>query len=200
MPPFKRPLAAAGTAVLLSLSVAACGESAPTDASEDEFCETYLDTSWQEGVGEEDFDAQEEALQERADELEEVGTPEDIPDDAREGFEVQLEVLRDISAEDLEDSQQEDSTIEEEFEEEYADSKDEVDAFEEYVGDTCNADTPGEGTGGSDDMSSETPAETPSETAPTEEGDTETDMGTDTQTDMGTDTETELSESPSEVE
>lgn len=126
----KRPAAAVGATVLLALSLSACG-GAPTDASEKDFCEAY-NSSADADVDPEDAEAQAEALNDFAAELEEVGTPEDIPEDARKGFEVVVEAFGEISAGDLEDEDAQQS-----LEEKYAEDEDDVNAFFEYAAETC---------------------------------------------------------------
>ncbi len=131
----KRPAAAVGAAVLLAFSLSACG-GAPTDADEKDFCEAYnSDAGF--SAEEDDFEAQAEAANEYADELNEVGTPEDIPDDARKGFEVWVEVLGDVNADDLEDEDAQKA-----IEEKYEDDEDDVTAFFEYAGETCASEVP----------------------------------------------------------
>lgn len=118
----KRPAAAVGAAVLLAFSLTACG-GAPTDASKDDFCKVALD---QPG---DDVDA----IHNWADDLEEVGTPEDIPDDARDGFETLIDVAKDINEDDL----KEDSNFEDEFSDE---EQDNFAAYGEYLTKTCIGD------------------------------------------------------------
>jgi len=70
----------------------------PTDASEDAFCEVvvraYDDVSDQVNGGVETFDTSR-----IADDLDEVGTPADAPADARAGFLLYLDVLREVDGE-----------------------------------------------------------------------------------------------------
>ncbi|TWH04708.1 hypothetical protein L615_001000000410 [Nocardioides sp. J9] len=141
MTPIKRPLAAAGAAVLLALSLSACGsDGAPTDASKADFCKVVND----EGGGEEAFEAASKGdwdklldlLKEQADEVEEVGTPKGIPDDAREGFEIQLDAVKDIDAKDLEKAVE---SQEDPFEAGLSDAdKKKIEAYEEYENETCD--------------------------------------------------------------
>ncbi|UMG94356.1 hypothetical protein [Nocardioides sp. TF02-7] len=130
----KRPFAAAGAAVLLALSLSACG-GAPTDASKSEFCEVINDDS---ALGDLDFENPDEeafvdAIKEQAEKIEEVGTPEDIPDDAREGFEIQLEAINDLDADDIDFESDEDPLADQLSD----DEKDKVEAFTEYETETC---------------------------------------------------------------
>jgi hypothetical protein len=70
----------------------------PTDASVEEFCGTFLDLieqASQAGSDISDADALELAKG-AADKLSEVGTPEDMPEDARRGFETAIEKIRSI--------------------------------------------------------------------------------------------------------
>ena len=129
-----RPAVAASAALLLGLSLSACG-GPPTDASVEDYCDAVNDDSAFDDL---DADSDEEdfvkALQEFADNLEEVGTPEDIPDDAREGFEISLETVDDLEADDL-DLEDPNSSIEDKLSD---DEKDKVDAYEEYESETCS--------------------------------------------------------------
>lgn len=84
--------AAAGAAVLLSFSLAACGgdgADAPTDASKDDFCEIFN------ADGDADYD-------QVVDDLKDVGTPEDIDGEAREGFEILIDKSGDLEDVDTE--------------------------------------------------------------------------------------------------
>ena len=70
----------------------------PTDASVEEFCGTFLDLieqASQAGSDISDADAIELA-KDAADQLSEVGTPEDMPEDARRAFETAIEKIRSI--------------------------------------------------------------------------------------------------------
>jgi hypothetical protein len=130
----KRPAVALGSAVLLAFSLSACG-GAPTDASKADYCEAVNDTSWIEGLDSENPDEEKfvDGLKDYAAELEEVGTPEDIPDDAREGFEIQLDSVDDIDADDIDFESEEDP-----FEAGLSDDeKEKVDAYNEYESETC---------------------------------------------------------------
>lgn len=149
----KRSMAAA-TAALFIFSLSACGDSdkgddkgsdkddkdsssseepegPAADASEDDFCGAFSNEDLAE-VDEEDFEAQADALHDYADALEDVGTPDDIPDDARDGYEVLLEAYRDIEAGDLED---EDAQAD--LEEKYKDDQDDIEAFFTYATEKC---------------------------------------------------------------
>lgn len=139
MTPLKRPLVAAAATVLLALSLSACGGGAPTDASVKDFCEATQGNSNEEdftkALEDEDWDKIRDLVQEQADEIEEVGTPEDIPDDAREGFELQLEQADDLSADDLEKAF---TDQENPFEVDLSgEDKKKIEAYTEYESETC---------------------------------------------------------------
>ena len=77
------------------------GGSAPTDASTDDFCTamgaiTKIDSNASE-------DAQAAKAHDIADKLNSTGTPKDISDDARKGFEKYVDILDGISASDIKD-------------------------------------------------------------------------------------------------
>lgn len=140
MTPIKRPLAAAGAAVLLALSLTACGGGAPADASVEDFCKVTQDEAGQEdffkAIEDEDWDKIAELIEDQAAEVEEVGTPDDISDDAREGFEIQLEAAQGISADDIEKAFKDD---EDPFEADLSDEeKKKVEAYTEYENETCD--------------------------------------------------------------
>jgi hypothetical protein len=70
----------------------------PNDASVKDFCDTFLDLVQQaseQGSDVSDADAVKLA-KEAADRLEDVGTPEDMPEDARRAFEKAIELIRSI--------------------------------------------------------------------------------------------------------
>ena len=110
----------------------------PTDASVADFCSIVNDASWAEGVDTSDNEAVVEALQGWGDELAEVGTPEDIPDDAREGFELSLDQIDELEASDLEDKDALEDLEGKLSEDESA----KVEAFTEYESETCADEVP----------------------------------------------------------
>ena len=87
----------ASAALLLAALLGGCG-GPPTDASKGEFCgvltDFYDDTAQ---MGTTDTRAAVAALKRVADRLEEVGTPSDIPDSARVGFEKTIERIQGLS-------------------------------------------------------------------------------------------------------
>ncbi len=112
-----------------------------------------------------------EILKKAAERIEEVGTPEDIPDDAKEGLQVTLDAILalpdDASVEDM-------GALEDEFTD--AD-KEKTDAFSEYLEETCpelgdsgetDSDSGSDSGGPSDDASddaSDEPSDEPSDDA-----------------------------------
>ncbi len=87
----RRPSLGVAALALVLGGATACGSdepsAAPDDASAEDFCGVYADI---EDSGGDDL----EAAQDAVDRLVEVGTPEDIPDDARAGFETLGELVR----------------------------------------------------------------------------------------------------------
>ncbi len=138
----KRVLVAVAAPLLLAGTLTACG-GPPTDASKKDFCKVHdaepdlseLDeTSSNKDIAK----VFKEELDKITDDAEEVGTPEDMPDDAREGFEITLEKAQDLSAKDLE------KAIEDEkdpFEDDLSkDDKKKVDAYDKWSNDYCGSD------------------------------------------------------------
>lgn len=126
-------------ALVAGVTLSACGASgAPTDASAKEFCTTYdsmfddLDVTDLEDLPDEEEMA--ESLHAWADRMQEVGTPEDISDEAREGFELQVEQAGEIDADDLKSDSSELEDLDE-------DEKKGIQAFNTYATETCG---PGE--------------------------------------------------------
>jgi hypothetical protein len=99
----RRLLPAAG-ALALAASLTACGggpgDDAPTDASQEDFCSMLLDErGYLTGT-----DLNVDDVNAWAEDLAEVGTPEGLDGDAREGFEIFVNELADASEDDIEDS------------------------------------------------------------------------------------------------
>lgn len=170
MTPIKRPLAAAGAAVLFALALTACG-GVPADASVEDFCKVTQDNASQEEFGkavqDEDWEKIEELIKDQADEVEEVGTPEDISDDAREGFEIQLDAAKGISADDLEKAFKDN---EDPFEDGLSDDEQKkVEAYTEYENKTCDdADSSSGSEDGESGSEPEVDTEVPTEDLPTD--------------------------------
>ncbi|HEY3013982.1 MAG TPA: hypothetical protein VGJ41_02670 [Nocardioides sp.] len=107
------------TMMLVAGTTAACGGSAPKDASVDDFCQEYTHS--------EDNESGEDA----AKRLEDVGTPKDMPDDARHGFEVIIKLAK------KDDGDMSDEDKQKEYDDLSDDDKDDVDAFLSYASEKC---------------------------------------------------------------
>ena len=126
---------------LVLTGVAGCGDDggdgasgAPTDASVDDFCANFLTFGEEFGAlgADEDPSAVIKAIKGIADDMIETGTPDDISDDAREGWEISLDAIKDIP---------DDATQDElmELDSEFSDSEQEKsDAFDDYLAETCD--------------------------------------------------------------
>ncbi|WP_141004903.1 hypothetical protein [Nocardioides humi] len=191
----KRPLASAGAAALLALSLTACGGGAPTDASVEDFCKASQNTEagqdFFQAIQDEDWDKVEDLVKKQAEELEKVGTPEDIPDDAREGFEIQLDAAKKVDADDIEKAFKDDKDP---FEAEISkDDQKKAEAFNTYQSETCS-----DADGGSTELPSDLPTDLPTDDIPT---DIPTDLS-DLPSDLPTspeELESFLSDLPSEI-
>lgn len=110
------------------------GGGAPTDASQADFCGTFEDFYADAAkLGEDSEDSEiVKALKDVGEKLEEIGTPEDISDEAREGFELTVQAIEDLD----EDATQEDI---EEIDKGFSDDEQKsVDAFDDYLSETCD--------------------------------------------------------------
>lgn len=117
------------------------GGGAPSDASPDGFCEaanSLLTDVVPDDLGTPELPTDEqvaEAVKDWGSRMEEVGTPEDIPDDARKGFEAVVDEAREIDAadfsvDDLEDLGSGGDDASEEV-------RQQADAFGDYLTETC---------------------------------------------------------------
>lgn len=137
-----RSLAAAAAAVLvLGAALGGCDvqdPGMPADASWHKFCAVqgalYTDLGLPDGTAPETEDKA-RSLRDWAREMEETGTPEGIPDNARAGLEVMVEELRDVEAADLE--------RETPFAGVSRRAWQDVEAYSTYVSDECAAVLPG---------------------------------------------------------
>lgn len=128
-----------------------------------DFCKVTQDEEGGEeffkAIEDKDWDKVEELVKKQADEVEEVGTPEDIPDDAREGYEIQLDTIKGFSADDWEKAFKENSD-EDPFEKDLSsDEKKKVDAYTEYENKTCDDSGSDESEGNDPEVSTEVPTE-----------------------------------------
>ena len=120
--------------VLTASATAGCGGGEPPDdASQQAFCDNF--NAIIKDLGSLGDDAKEtemvRAIKSAGEKLAETGTPKDIPDDARQGFELELQKIDDL---DDDASQQDLARIDSGLSD---DERQQVDAFNKYVGDTC---------------------------------------------------------------
>lgn len=128
-------LVGASLALVAGLTAACGGDDAPDNASKDEFCDAWKKAAESVMTSEQDFDKMKGAYEDAF----EVGTPEGISEDAKEGSKLMEDLL------DEADSQEDLEKMEEPSEE---DSK-KVDEFTSYITEEC----------GSMEPESEAPAE-----------------------------------------
>jgi hypothetical protein len=134
-------LALTSTVLVVGAATSACGGGAPADASEKDFCDTQ--SSLFADLLPEDMSAPElpsneemaQAVKDWGRELEEVGTPDDISEEARAGFEQLVEQAGEIDAADFSIDKLE------ELEQGGADAseaaQEEAEAFADYLTTTC---------------------------------------------------------------
>ena len=147
MTPLKRYAGAGSAAILLAFSLTACGgggggSDAPDDASKDKFCEAYggqLDAFSE--IDPESSEADQakalvDGLKKWADDLEEVGTPDGISEEEREGFEITIEELGDLDADEVEKAIKDGDS---DFAEVSKDDEEKANAFNEYATKECGA-------------------------------------------------------------
>jgi hypothetical protein len=129
----KKALLAAGL-VLVAAATAGCGDDGPpTDASKDHFCGVFDDMLTDLGALDEDAKPADavKALKKAGGQLAEVGTPEDMPADARKGYELILDEIEQLD----EDASKEDVTS---LGEDVSDSDQKsMDAYTKYLSETC---------------------------------------------------------------
>jgi hypothetical protein len=132
------------TSVLLVVGAAtsACGGGgAPTDASEKDFCETQsslLDDLLPDDMSNPELPSDEQmakAVKDWGSELEKVGTPEGIPDDARKGFDNVVEQARKVDASDFSIDKLEE--LEAGGKDASKEVKKQAEAFSDYLTTTC---------------------------------------------------------------
>lgn len=131
--------------LLIGAAASACGGGAgggaPTDASEKEFCQTQsslLEDLLPEDMANPELPSDEQmakAVKDWGAKLEEVGTPDDIPDDARKGFEAVVEQANEIDASDFSIEKLEE--LEAGGKDASAEAKKQAASFEKYLTDTC---------------------------------------------------------------
>jgi len=123
----------AASLVLVAGTATACGGGAPTDASSKDFCAaiTKVGESYVGVDPEKPAEDQIKKVKEAVADLADVGTPDDIDDDAREGFELITEAIADLD----DDASEED--LKKAGEEFSGDDEKKSDAFDSYVEKTC---------------------------------------------------------------
>ena len=142
-------LAVTTTVLLIGAAASACGSGggvgvgggAPTDATEKEFCQTQsslLKDLMPADMSNPELPSDEQmakAVKDWAKKIEDVGTPEDISDDARKGFEAIVEQANEIDASDFSIEKLEE--LEAGGKDASAEAKKQADAFEKYLTETC---------------------------------------------------------------
>jgi hypothetical protein len=114
-----------------------CGDSdddSPAAASEEDFCATFtkLGEEFTEMGTDPDPAAVIKAIKAIAEDMEDTGTPEDIGDDARDGFEITLEQIDELD---------DDASMDEFMalgDDVSASDQEKVDAFDDYLSETCD--------------------------------------------------------------
>jgi hypothetical protein len=131
----KAALTIAGLALALT-GLSGCGDSddSPTAASEEDFCANFtkLGEEFTEMGTEPDPAAVIKTIKAIADDMEDTGTPEDIADDARDGFEITLEQIDEL---DDDASMDEFMALGDGVSES---DQEKVDAFDDYLSETCD--------------------------------------------------------------
>lgn len=128
--------------LLVGAATSACGGGgAPTDASEKDFCETQsslFSDLLPDDLSNPELPSDEQmakAVKDWGAELEEVGTPEDIPDEARKGFDNVVEQARKVDASDFSVDKLEE--LEAGGKDASAEVKKQAVAFSDYLTETC---------------------------------------------------------------
>lgn len=124
----------AASLILAAGSVAGCGGDAPSDASEEKFCDAYDSLFTDMGsLAEPDEGELVATFKAWGEKMRETGTPDDIPEKAREGFEASLEMIEEldesVTPEDFDKLDQQMSEAE----------KDAMDAFDIWTTQTCGS-------------------------------------------------------------
>lgn len=156
--------AAATSTLLLLAPLAACGGgdgggdagSAPENASTDEFCTSYNSLyeslmSASPGEGGDQQGAAIQALRDWTEKMRDTGTPDDMPEDARQGFELILDTASDIEA---------DATMEDlqNLGDDLSDSeREQTEAFTTWAQEECPMELPGM------DLPTDAPSDAPSD-------------------------------------
>ncbi len=140
-------LAVSAAVLLVGAVASACGSGggggggAPADASEKDFCQTQsslLEDLMPADMSNPELPSDEkmaQAVKDWARKIEQVGTPEDISDEARKGFEAIVEQANEIDASDFSIEKLEE--LEAGGRDASAEARKQADAFEKYLTETC---------------------------------------------------------------
>lgn len=127
-----RRLGAAAGLAIAAATFTACGSQdaggAPEDASVGDFCDAYVSNPAFSGSEQEPT---QEEVDEFVDRLLDTGTPEDMSDSERTGFEAVVDIMRGL---DVDDSEEDTARM---LEEQFEDSEKDVEAFIGYAGEKC---------------------------------------------------------------
>lgn len=133
MTTIKRSALALSAAALMGLSLTACGgsnaSSAPSDASQEDFCKTFDSASSTIDDSASDSDQADQAHK-VADSLKKVGTPSDMSADARKGFEIFVDWLGKVDAGDVKKLSESEGSSDSPFS---GDDESKVEAFLQYT-------------------------------------------------------------------
>jgi hypothetical protein len=154
----KRALATGAAILIAGFSLTACGDDggndggndggsdggssggdAPDSATKEEFCAVWNDDTIGNGAGDSP-DEQADAAHEAAEALAEVGTPDDLEESERNGFEVFVDFLAEVDGEDIETFAEADPTDQDSFADSLGIDKSEADdviAFITYASQEC---------------------------------------------------------------
>jgi hypothetical protein len=153
----KRALATGAAVLIAGFSLTACGDDggndggdggsaegssggdAPDSATKEEFCAVWNDDTIGNGAGDSP-DEQADAAHEAAEALAEVGTPDDLEESERNGFEVFVDFLAEVDGEDIETFAEADPTDQDSFADSLGIDKSEADdviAFITYASQEC---------------------------------------------------------------
>lgn len=164
-----KPALVAATLILVGGTTAACG-GAPDDASQADFCDAYVGGTADILKAGDDDKKMAAAVNDWGDKLEDTGTPDDIGEDARKGFEAVVDEAKDVEADDVKDFESQDA-----FD---GDEKGQVEALGKYVGDNCADQIEEESGDITSDLPTDLPTDLPSD-LPTEDlSDLPTDLPT----------------------
>lgn len=129
----RRSLRVLGAAALAAAALTACSsENSPTVA---EFCDVVNDTEPYEGIAPDAYDELAVALKEHVEAVEQTGTPEEMPEDARDGWQTTVDRVNELSVEEIAELYRTRELIEGSFDE---DESALYDAYQDYEGQACD--------------------------------------------------------------